>query len=79
MTKERMAAILGKDTSRRNKLALIADSLGCGDQVLYEWSGTPFNSRLLVAFVGSSQQWMECKSFDEDVLPKYKSGREKSR
>lgn len=75
MTPARKLAILGKETSRRNKLHLIADANAHGHHVWTSWAGTPFNSRLRVAF--DNGPWMECKSFDEDVLCQYKSGKER--
>lgn len=67
MTKDRVAALLGKQTARRNKLALIAAYWADGEQVEWMWAGEPYNSRLLVSIEGGSFQ--ACKSYDEDIRP----------
>lgn len=57
-------------------MALLSDSAGRGEAVEWRWQGAAYNSRLLVRF-GDGGEWTVCKSFDEDVLPTYESGKTK--
>lgn len=67
MTKEKRAALLGKETSRRNKMALLAQYKLEGERVEWQWAGVPYRSRLQVSIDG--YPYLTCSSFDEDVLP----------
>lgn len=67
MNKLRRAALLGKGTSRRNKMALLAQYEADGEPVTWAWKGEPYESRLMVSIDGGPMQ--ECKSYDEDVKP----------
>jgi len=67
VSKERRKALLGKETSRRNKMALLAQYYADGEQIKHQWSGKPYESRLMVSFDGGDFYY--CKSYDEDVRP----------
>lgn len=67
MSKERRKALMGSQTSRANKLALIAAYRAEGEDVTWGWEGEPMNSRLMVAIDGDILR--RCKSYDEDVKP----------
>ena len=66
MTRDRIQALLGDKTSRRNKMALLADSVAIGDMVEWKWEAVPYRSRLLISVNGGP--FIRCRSFDEDVL-----------
>ena len=65
--------LLGPETSRRNKMALISGYLLEHTRLLWVWRGQPYRSRLCVSF-NKGASFEECKSFDEDVLPLMKAG-----
>jgi hypothetical protein len=67
LSKLRRAALAGATTSRRNKMALLAQYIADGEQVEWEWQGEPYNSRLMVRF--DDGPWLACKSYDEDIRP----------
>lgn len=71
MDRYRRMALLGPSTSRRNKVALIAQYEADGEAFSWMWKGEPYESRLLVQF-GDGGPWRECQSYDEDVRPKLK-------
>lgn len=71
---EKRRALLSTETSRRNKMALLARYRSEGDPIEHQWRGDPYNSRLLVSFEGGP--WLPCMSYDEDTRPQLKSGRE---
>lgn len=72
MRKERRQALLGPQTSRRNKMALIAAYEAEGEEFSWMWKDEdrPYECRLLVAFGDGSLR--ECQSYDEDIKPKLK-------
>ncbi len=71
-TPERIAVmkrtLLSSESSRRNKLALLASYLLEAPRLLWLWRGQPYRSRLAVSF-NEGASFQDCKSFDEDVLP----------
>lgn len=73
MTREMRLALLGPTTSRRNKMALLAECRRQGDDFVWAWEGTPYRSRLLLALDGGPLR--PCLSFDEDVLPQMQDNR----
>ena len=75
MTPSRKRYLLSSETSRRNKMHLLADSIARGDIVEWKWAGVSYNSRLMIRIDGG--EWLVCKSFDEDILTKYRGGKEK--
>jgi hypothetical protein len=66
MNKLRQSALLGSGTSRRNKMALLAQYVADGENVVFKWKGEAYESRLLISFGGD---FVECKSYDEDIKP----------
>lgn len=66
--KLRRRALLGDTTSRRNKIALLAQYVADGEPIKYMWAGVPYESRLLVSF--GDDNYLVCKSYDEDIRPK---------
>lgn len=73
MTPLRLRAILGDTTSRRNKLALLAQSIADGDRIEWRWQAAPYASRLLVSVEG--RPFTTCRSFDEDIHAKLENVR----
>jgi hypothetical protein len=70
-------ALLSESTSRQNKLWLITGWIHFRKWYIeWKWAGEPYNSRMLFMFEPNGI-WIEAKSFDEDMLPKYKYGKEK--
>ena len=67
VSREQRRALLSQETSRRNKLALLATYLSEGLPVEWAWKGEPYESRLQVRFEGG--EWQTCKSYDEDIRP----------
>lgn len=67
VNREQRRALLGQETARRNKLALLATYLSEGLPVEWQWKGEPYESRLQVRFEGG--EWQTCKSYDEDIRP----------
>ncbi len=63
-----MSVLLGPQTSRANKLALVAEYQSRGAFVRYTWAGVPMRSRLLFWF---DPLGLLCaaKSYEEDVAP----------
>lgn len=76
LSKTRRKALLGSETSRRNKLALYASYVAESERVEYKWVGQPYESRLAFRFEGQGD-FLVAKSWDEDILSKMKSGQEK--
>lgn len=66
-------ALIGPQTSRRNKIALLAQCVLDGERVEWQWEGVPYNSRLWVSVDGIP--YLRCQSFDEDVHSKLKDNR----
>lgn len=75
MTPDQIKSLTGKQTSRRNKMALLAQYVSEGLSITWKWQGAPYESRLLISV--ESGCFVECKSYDEDVRPKLKSGKER--
>jgi hypothetical protein len=68
--------LLGKYTSRQNKLHLITGWKHFHHwYVEWKWAGDPYKSRMLFSF-SPEDKWVEAKSFDEDILPTYNYGKE---
>ncbi len=67
VNKLRRTALLSSQTSRRNKIALLAQYAAEGEPVTWAWKGEPYESRLMVSIDAAPMQ--ECKSYDEDVKP----------
>ena len=77
ITPEAKQVLLGKHTSRQNKLYLITGWIYFKKWYIeWKWAGEPYNSRMLFKF-NPNEEWVMAKSFDEEVLPKYKFGKEK--
>lgn len=68
MTNAMIRALLGSQTSRRNKMALLAQCVADHEDVQWCWKGSEYESRLLVLLPGADQ-WRQCRSYDEDVRP----------
>lgn len=65
-----------EDTSRPNKLWLaISWRHAYGWHIEWRWKADPFRSRLMFQF-GPDEPFQPAKSFDEDVVPRLKSGKE---
>lgn len=79
MTREMRRALLGKETSRRNKMALLAQCVLDGERVTHRWVSDPYNSRLQLCFNPGEflERWLTCQSFDEDVHEKMADNRPK--
>lgn len=76
ITPQAKRALLSKDTSRQNKLWLVAGWTHFhGWFIEYKWKGVLGNSRLLFRF-SENENFTEAESFDEDVLPTFKFGKE---
>lgn len=73
MDRLRRMALLGPQTSRRNKMALIAQYEADGEDFSWMWKdeARPYECRLLVQF-NDGGPWRECQSYDEDIRPKLK-------
>ena len=70
-------AILGEYSSRQNKIWLATTWKRFKPWYIeWKWAGEPYRSRMLFQF-DLNGPWVEAKSFDEDILPKYKFGKEK--
>jgi hypothetical protein len=77
LPKDKRQLLVGKHTSRQNKLWIIADWKYFQPwYVEYKWAGEPMRSRMLFQF-GPNEPWVEAKSFDEDVMPTFKFGKDK--
>ncbi len=61
-------ALIGTETSRRNKIAILAQCAADRDEVEWKWQGDPYNSRLMIKW-GRSGIFECCRSYDEDVKP----------
>lgn len=72
----RRRALLSKETSRQNKLWLAASYRREGVFVEWQWRAEYMNSRLCFRFA-SDEAFVEAKSYDEDVVPTLKFGKEK--
>jgi hypothetical protein len=68
VTKSQRAALLSRFSSRRNKMAMIAEYRRQGLQIQYEWMGEPYNSRLAFMFDGDGR-WHVAKSYCDDIRP----------
>ena len=58
--------LLGRETSRANKLALVAEYRRVGYRIQWKWCGEPRRSRLSFCFLVF---WTESKSYEDDVAP----------
>ena len=67
MNADRQRALVGSGTSRRNKMALLAQYVSEGEPVMWRWQGEPYESRLQVSICGGP--FVSCKSYDEDIKP----------
>lgn len=69
-------ALMTEHTSRQNKLWLVS---GWMDRypwfIEWKWQGEPMRSRLLFRF-GPDESFVAARSFDEDVVPTFKFGKE---
>lgn len=69
--------LLGKNTSRQNKLWLITAWKHFENWYIdYKWAGEPMKSRMLFKF-SPEDKWIEAKSFEEDLFPTYKFAKDK--
>lgn len=75
----RRRALLSSQTSRQNKLWL-ATAWHHFDQVFLEWKwrGDYMRSRLCFRFA-PGEEFVDAKSYDEDVVPTLKFGKEKAK
>ena len=72
-------ALLSKYSSRRNKMHLmIGWKHFHGWYIDLKWEGEPFESRMLFRF-SPEGPWVQAKSFDEDLLPTFRYGKEKTK
>lgn len=60
--------LLGPETSRPNKLALVAEHRRRGFVVRYAWRGLPLRSRLAFSF-GPGEPLLDAESYEDDVAP----------
>lgn len=72
----RRRVILSKETSRQNKIWLVT----CwryfdGAVIEWKWRGEYMRSRMCFQF-GPDEAFIEAKSYDEDVVPNLKFGKE---
>lgn len=68
--------LMSDTTSRLNKIHLaIGWEHFNGWFIEWKWQGQELNSRLLFRF-GPDEPFVAAKSFDEDILPNYKFGKE---
>lgn len=71
-------AILSDYTSRHNKLWLVTSWQFSRDfYIEYKWAGKEFQSRMSFQFEENGP-WIEAKSYEEDIAPKLKFGKEKN-
>ena len=78
ITTEAKAALLGKYTSLLNKMHLVIGWTYFKKWYIeWRWMGEPYNSRMQFRF-GPEEEWVIAKSFEEDMLPKFKYGKEKN-
>lgn len=71
-------ALLSKETSRQNKIWLaIAWKHFDGLPLEWKWRGEYMRSRLCFRF-GPDEPFVDAKSYDEDVVPTLKFGKEKA-
>lgn len=76
ITDARRRLILSKETSRQNKLWLMTCWRDLeGVAVEWKWRGEYMRSRLCFQF-GPDEAFIEAKSYDEDVVPGLKFGKE---
>jgi hypothetical protein len=73
---ELRAALLSSETSRRNKMWLACNFKSSGGYLYWHWKGEPYRSRLIFNFFPGDIDRVAL-SYDEDVLPKLKFGKEK--
>jgi hypothetical protein len=65
-------ALMSEETSRQNKLWLATSWAHFkGWFIEWKWQGVPMRSRLMFRF-GPNEDFVAAKSFEEDVLIKYK-------
>ncbi len=77
ITPARRRALLSSETSRQNKLWLATAWQQCdGIFIEWRWRGEYMNSRLCFRF-GPDEAFVDAKSYDEDVVPTLKFGKEK--
>ena len=68
LSKRSIFVLLNQETSRANKLALVADHDSRGYFVEHLWKGEPMRSRLTFRF-SPSDRFFEARSYEEDVAP----------
>jgi len=69
--------ILGKYTSRQNKLWIVTGWKHFKQwHIEWKWAGDYMRSRMLFQFELNGP-WIQALSFEEDILPKLKYGKEK--
>jgi hypothetical protein len=72
-------SILSEFSSRQNKLWMVTAWQHFRPfYIEWKWAGEAFKSRMLFQFQPNGP-WVEAKSFEEDVLPRYKFGKEKNK
>jgi hypothetical protein len=70
--------LLGKYTSRQNKLHLIVGWKHFRNWYIdLKFAGEPYKSRMLFRF-GQDEPWVQAESFEEDLLPTYKFSKDKT-
>jgi len=70
-------SLLSELSSRQNKIWMVTAWQHFRPfYIEWKWAGEQFKSRMLFQFIVDGP-WIEAKSFEEDVLPKYKFGKEK--
>lgn len=78
ITTEARQVLLSKLTSRQNKLWLATSYRDCdGWFIEWQWQGAHMHSRLSFRF-GPEEPFVMAKSYDEDVVPLLKFGKEKA-
>lgn len=72
-------ALLSKYSSRRNKMHLVIGWKYFHNWYIdLKWEGEEFESRMLFRF-SPDGPWVQAKSFDEDMLPTFKFGKEEKK
>ncbi len=78
MTEDFKHSLLSSDTSRQNKIWLATGwSHFHGWYIEWKWKDRPMRSRMMFRF-SPDEEFVEAKSFDEDVKVKFKSGKDKN-
>lgn len=74
--KAHIQALMSSDTSRLNKIHLAIGWAHFNDWFIdWKWAGTPMQSRLMFRFA-PEDNFVAAKSFDEDIVPTLKFGKE---